>query len=363
MQTNKQAKKRILFAGGGTGGHIFPAIALAEEFLTRPWYEVMFVGTKSGIEHTVIPKAGYPFKTVLVSGFMKKKPLQVLLGIFKLFIAFFQSLFILLHYQPNLVIGVGGYASGPIVLLARCLGFRTAILEQNTVPGRTNRILGKWVHTIFLSFDYSAKYFSKEKAQTLGNPIRQDLLNNFLNSKIPTQKFTLLILGGSQGSSSINNAIYNSLHLIAEPLHVIHQTGMYDYQKMRDWYQEHHIEAEVHQFIDNMSSAYQKADLIVCRSGATTIAELTVCRKASILIPFPFAADNHQVFNAQELVNHGASIMIEEKDLTHEGLSTAITELIHHREKLIRMEQAAGMLGKPHATRDIVEYCIEKLIS
>ena len=357
---------RMLIAGGGTGGHLFPGIALAEEVITRhPKNEVMFVGTRRGLEARVVPECGYRLELITARGLKGVGPVRMLLGLIALPLAFFESWRILMRYRPDVVVGVGGYASGPVVLAAKLQGVPTAVQEQNAFPGLTNRILGRLVRIVFVAFDESRRYFPASKVQLIGNPIRRMLLDNYLRSHRAHDKFTLLVFGGSQGARGINDRVLEALdHLreLKDELHFIHQTGKKDLELVQSGYARRGFSAEVIEFIADMSSAYAKAELVICRAGAATLAELTVCKKASILIPFPAAADNHQEVNAQAMVAAGAALMFRESELTGERLANEIRSLKANPEALMKMERQAGLLGRPEASKELADVCVQMMV-
>ena len=356
---------KVLIAGGGTGGHLFPGIALAEEITTRQkGNEVIFVGTERGLEATTVPKLGYELKLIDVSGLKRQGLIKTLMGLLRLPRSFFQAFKILHDFKPDMAVGVGGYASGPVILVAALLRIPSAVLEQNTVPGITNRILARFVARVFTTFEFSEAFFPKRKVMSLGNPIRKQLLENFLRSREPTpaDAFKVLVLGGSQGAHAVNLRMIEAAgHLgeLDQNIQIFHQTGSRDHELVSRGYAELGIDAEAVPFIEDMSSAYRRADLIVARAGATTIAEIQVAKKASILVPFPYAADNHQELNAQSMVEAGASIMMVERELDGPKLAEAIRELYDHRDKLAAMEVAASRAGRPEAAREIVDACSE----
>ncbi len=303
---------QVIIAGGGTGGHLFPGIAIAREFQKRdPDVKILFVGTRKGIEYKVIPKEKFEIKTILSSGLKGKLSWRTLIAFSEIPIALLQSFWIIVNSKPNLVLGVGGYVAGPFVLMAWFLRVPTAIQEQNIMPGITNRILGKFVDKIFISFEQTKSYFPRNKVELTGNPINEEYYENKIRPKEP--RFNFLIFGGSRGAGSINKAIVEALNFLEEDkdsLHFIHQTGQGQYEHVLEKYREKNMSAEVSPFIFNMVDCYRRSNLVICRAGATTIAELTASGRAAILIPYPFAANNHQYFNAKPLVTAGAAIMI-----------------------------------------------------
>lgn len=351
---------KVLIAGGGTGGHLYPGVALAEEVTTRQkGNEVLFVGTTRGIEARVVPSLGYPIEYIEVQGLKGTGLGHRMRGFVKLPMAVMQSLRIIRKFQPDFAVGVGGYASGPVILAAWMSGLPTAVLEQNTIPGVTNRILSKFVNAVYVMFERSRSYFPSRKVSALGNPIRRQLLDNFLKAGIEDNgKFNILVLGGSQGAHTLNLRMVEAAGLLTDiegDIRIVHQSGANDEAMVRSGYQELGVDAEVHAFIDDMSSAYRRANLIVCRAGATTLAEVMVVRRASILVPFPFAADNHQELNARSMVDAGAAVMLVERALDGQRLADTIRELFEDPERVRSMENAAGSVGRPEAAREIVD--------
>jgi UDP-N-acetylglucosamine--N-acetylmuramyl-(pentapeptide) pyrophosphoryl-undecaprenol N-acetylglucosamine transferase len=359
---------RVLIAGGGTGGHLFPGIALAEEVVTRhPKNDVVFVGTDRGLEARVVPANGFVFEPIKSRGLKGMGPVKLLLGLVLLPLSFFEAWRILRRYRPDVVVGVGGYSSGPVVLTAWLMRIPTALQEQNALPGFTNKVLSHFVTAAFVSFEGAKAFFGTKRAHVLGNPIRRGLLENFLRSTTVHEKFTVLIFGGSLGARGLNTRVIEALALLApikDQLNIIHQTGKHDLELVKQGYSEKGVTADIREFIDDMSAAYLGADLVVCRAGATTLAELTVCKKPSILVPFPHATDDHQAVNAKELVDAGAAIMFREEELTGEKLAQAIQGLKDDPERLKKMQKAAGALGRPEAAREIADVlqqlCLEK---
>ncbi len=354
---------RVLIAGGGTGGHLFPGMALAEEVVTRhPLNDAVFIGTDRGLEARVVPQAGFPFETITSRGLKGMGAVKFALGLLTLPLSFWEAFRLLRKHRPDVVVGVGGYSSGPVVLTAWLLRLPTAIQEQNALPGFTNKLLGRFVDAVFLSFQESVPFFGKKKSHVLGNPIRKTLLENFLRPTIAHERFTLFIFGGSLGARGLNNRVLEALPFLAEVkdrLDITHQTGKADLESVRAGYAKAGVTADVREFIEDMSAAYLKSDLIVCRAGATTLSELTVCKKAAILVPFPFATDDHQAVNARALVDAGAALMFREAELTGEGLAKAVRGLMDDPAKLKKMEKAAGMLGRPEAAREIADVLME----
>jgi UDP-N-acetylglucosamine--N-acetylmuramyl-(pentapeptide) pyrophosphoryl-undecaprenol N-acetylglucosamine transferase len=357
---------KVLIAGGGTGGHLFPGIALAEEVVTRHHgNEVVFVGTERGLEARVVPKEGYPLEFVKVQGLKGKGFLGLLRGLLALPLAFLESFRILARQKPDVVVGVGGYASGPVVLAAWLMGIPTAIQEQNALPGLTNKLLSRIAKVVFIAFDEARRFFPEKKVQMIGNPIRRKLMDNYLRSSAAHEHFSLLIFGGSLGAKGVNARMLEALDSLGDlkgQISFLHQTGKNDLELVRKGYADRGFEASVVEFIDDMSSAYARADLVVCRAGATTLGELTVCKKASILIPFPHATDNHQEVNAKALVDAGAALMFRESELTGQKLAETIRMLKQDPARLKQMEKKAALLGRPEAAKELADVCVDLMV-
>jgi UDP-N-acetylglucosamine--N-acetylmuramyl-(pentapeptide) pyrophosphoryl-undecaprenol N-acetylglucosamine transferase len=356
----------MLIAGGGTGGHLFPGLALAEEVKTRhPRNDVLFVGTQRGLEMRVVPKSGFPLETIDVGPLKRQGGLGLLRGLGRVPRSLWQSRRILRRFDPDVVVGVGGYASGPVVLAAYLMGIPTAVQEQNALAGFTNRTLGRFAKAIFIAFDEARAGFPRARTHLLGNPIRRAFLDNYLHTKVPGDRLSILVTGGSQGAHALNVRVAEAIELLApqmgSKLRVFHQTGTKDVEEISKRYQALEstgLQAQAAAFIDDMATAYAGADLLVCRAGATTIAELTVCKKPAILVPFPFAADDHQTVNAKSLVANGAALLMPESELTGEKLAAELRALERDRERLARMGRQSGLLGRPEAAREIAQVCV-----
>jgi len=358
---------RLVVAGGGTGGHLFPGIAVAEEFLARKeGNEVLFVGTSNGIEARVLPRLGYPLELIAVTGMRRKKGIEQIRGLALLVKSYFQSKKILESFGPDFVLGVGGYASGPVVLAAGKFRCRRFIHEQNALPGFTNKILARFAEKIFISVEESGRYFPAGKTFLAGNPLRREILQNIRISggdRAAEDEFRLLVFGGSAGAHSINMALADALPLLGEEksrLTIKHQTGENDLDAVKAAYGKEGFNAEVLPFIHDMADAYRWADLVICRAGATTIAEVTACGKACIFIPFPYATDDHQRRNAEALVAKGAGFMLLNRDLSGERLANMIRELMRDGERLKIAGMCARQLARPDAARIIVDAMLAK---
>jgi len=350
---------RWIIAGGGTGGHLFPGMAIAEAFVEREkGNEVLFIGTERGIEARVLGGGKFPLRMIHAMPIKGRSFMGKLKAFWSLPKAVLEASSILKEFQPQVVVGVGGYASGPTLLAASLLGMKRVIHEQNVIPGMTNRILKRFSQKIFVSFEETKKYFPGEKTIVTGNPIRKEILKGRERKK--GDQFTLLIFGGSAGAHRINSAMTEALRSLDQmkaSLKVIHQTGKDDLDFVSREYKAKGFDALVRPFFEDMAAYYQMADLVICRSGASTVAELAVCGKAAILIPYPFAAHNHQWINAQKLVDRGAAKMIEDKALNGPSLAKAVIDLYSHPEELKRMEERILEVGRPRAAEEIVDHC------
>ena len=353
---------RILIVGGGTGGHLFPAIALAEAFMKKDLEnQIQFVVTRRPLDAQVLGERGYSFRVLNVEGIKGKGVAGKMRSMTMLPRSFKESLKMIEEFRPEVVLGVGGYVTGPMVLAARWKGIPCAIQEQNSIPGMTNRILGKVADRIFLAFDDQGSFFSRRKSRLTGNPIRKGLIEAS-SARVSNSGplLTILILGGSQGAHRINQAVVNDLDELGSlknALYFIHQTGEKDEKEMALAYQEKGFHHQVRVFISDMAGAYEQADIIIGRAGATTLSEITALGKPSLLIPFPFAANNHQEHNARALVKAGAAEMILENELKPGLLARHIRTWVADREKLTAMGKMAESLGRRQAAEEIVEEC------
>jgi UDP-N-acetylglucosamine--N-acetylmuramyl-(pentapeptide) pyrophosphoryl-undecaprenol N-acetylglucosamine transferase len=348
---------RVILAGGGTGGHLFPGLAVAREFQQRDaMTEILFVGTQQGIEARVLPQEGFRLETIPVRGLKGRGVRGVFDALYCVPAALLRSLGVIRKFRPHLIIGLGGYASGPLLLAGKLKGIRCAIMEQNLRPGFTNKILARFVDRVFISYRESIAYFPDGKLLETGNPIRWRRLPNTEKS----EKFTLLVFGGSAGAHRLNVAAIeamNRLTDLASALRIIHQTGELDFASIKATYATLPFEAEVIPFIDKMDHAYAQADLVLCRAGATTVAELTAFGKAAILVPYPYAIYDHQRWNAQTLQDRGAAEMILDQVLSGEILAARIRSYLSDRGSVERMASAARALGRPEAAARIVDEC------
>jgi UDP-N-acetylglucosamine--N-acetylmuramyl-(pentapeptide) pyrophosphoryl-undecaprenol N-acetylglucosamine transferase len=348
---------KVILAGGGTGGHLFPGLAVAEEFQRRDaMTSILFIGTAQGIEARALPQQGYELALLSVRGLKGRGARGLLDAVYGVPASLWRCLKILGEFRPDVVIGLGGYASGPMLLAATLRRIPRAIMEQNLRPGFTNKWLARFVDRVFTSYADSSNFFAGARVLETGNPVRW----RSLPAVRPSEKFTLLVFGGSAGARRINFAVLAALKLVADlaaRLKVIHQTGQADYSAVREAYDALGFEAEVTPFIDHMDQAYARADLIVCRAGATTVAELTAFGKAAILVPYPYAIYDHQRANAQALEARGAAELILDQELSGEKLAARLRFYLGTPEKLAMMADAARALGRPEAAQRIVDEC------
>jgi UDP-N-acetylglucosamine--N-acetylmuramyl-(pentapeptide) pyrophosphoryl-undecaprenol N-acetylglucosamine transferase len=357
---------RIVIAGGGTGGHLFPGLAIAQEFVTRNnSNRVVFVSTGNPLERSVLSQTDFKLKTITAEGIKGRGLWNQAKSAVKIPKGMIESIRILKDYKPDLIIGLGSYSAGPVMLSAWLLGTKMALHEQNILPGITNRILSRFADRIYVSFKDTKTRFDPDKTRLTGNPVRRELLNQRANDEASGSKsFCVLIIGGSQGAHSINMTVIEALsHLTKkESLYFVHQTGTADEQIVKEAYRRLDIPATVQSFFRQMAPLYKQADLIICRAGATTVAEVTALGKAVIFIPFPFAADDHQALNADTLAREGAAEMILEKDLNARVLSQKIEYYASHPQALSAMATKAAQLGHPDAAKRIVDDCCELIL-
>ncbi len=350
----------ILFAGGGTGGHVYPAIAIAEEILKKDSNaKIAFVGTKNKIEARVVPQKGFEFHTIWISGFSRRLKLSNILFPLKVIVSLIQSFFIIQKIKPTIVVGTGGYVCGPILYVASLLGIPTVIHESNSYPGVTTRMLAPRVTKVFITFDVTKRWLSsKANIEVVGNPTREELSNvtRIEGSRyfdLDPSKKTVFTFGGSLGAASINKAMPDVVNdAIAHDYQIIWQTGETDWQSASKIQQ--HKNIKVMNYVDRMDCGYAAADVVVSRSGATTLAELTRLGKPAILVPYPFAAANHQALNAQTMVESGAAIMVKDSELRDTLLST-VHKLLFDDQQRQTMSEKSLKLGKPNAGKEIAE--------
>ena len=349
----------IIIAGGGTGGHLFPGIAIAQEFLRRgPDNNIDFMGSKKGIESRILPALKFRLKTITVKGFKGKGMFDKIISIFSIPVSFMQACCCLKRFHTDIVVGLGGYISFPAVVAGVAMRIPTVIHEQNCIPGLTNRILGRFASRVFISYEESRNFFKPDKTIFSGVPIRLQLRNETDGKR--DEPFCIFVLGGSQGAREINQAVIAALPFltgIGEKIRFIHQSGQPDIEMLEKNYKKFGFSAQVSSFIEDMFTCYRQAHLVISRAGAATLAELALCAKAAILIPYPFAANNHQKKNAKVFVDNGAALMIHSSELSGKILSSLIINLEKDRGKLQQMEDQAGTLSRPKAAEKIVDEC------
>jgi UDP-N-acetylglucosamine--N-acetylmuramyl-(pentapeptide) pyrophosphoryl-undecaprenol N-acetylglucosamine transferase len=343
---------RIVIAGGGTGGHVIPALAIAQQLKKQFAAEVLFIGTARGIETRLVPQAGFPLELIKVGALKNVSLLTRARTMFDLPRALWASGRMLSDFDPDVVIGVGGYASGPAMLAAIRRRIPTLAFEPNVVPGFANRLIARWVSAAAVHFEETCEYFPH--CQVTGVPVREAFFH--MAPKTASAQPTLLVFGGSQGARAINQAMIESLGGLRQRIpgiHIIHQTGQRDYDQILAAYQQSGISGEVHKFIDDMPGTFARADLLVCRSGASTVGEITAAGKPAIFIPFPRAADNHQNVNARALERAGAAVVVEESNLGAAYLVDTISALLVDPNRLQGMSAAAKALAHPKALEEI----------
>jgi UDP-N-acetylglucosamine--N-acetylmuramyl-(pentapeptide) pyrophosphoryl-undecaprenol N-acetylglucosamine transferase len=354
--------RKLVIAGGGTGGHLFPGIAIAQEFMsTDPQNTVLFVSTGNDFEKSVLSHAGFRLQAITAGGIKGLGRWRQIKSMIRIPKGIMGSMRILKNYKPDLVLGVGSYAAGPVVMAAWLMGKKIVLHEQNILPGITNRLLSRFADRIYVSFKDTGTKFDPKKVKVTGNPVRKDILvclkEDPKGVSGHVHPFTVVIIGGSQGAHGINMAVIDALkHLRGKDRYCfVHQTGSADEKDVKAAYKKHGFSSTVQSFFQDMGRLYQQADLIICRAGATTVAEVTALGKSVIFIPFPFAADNHQVLNARSLAQSGAAEMILQKDLSGTLLAQKIEYYASNSEALGQMASRARDFGRPHAARDIVE--------
>jgi UDP-N-acetylglucosamine--N-acetylmuramyl-(pentapeptide) pyrophosphoryl-undecaprenol N-acetylglucosamine transferase len=378
----------LMIAGGGTGGHIYPAIAIAREYVTRPQRRAVFVGTEFGLEKTIVPKASFPLETISVGGLKGKGPVDLVKNLFRLPLGFIQAWRVIGRHRPSVVLGVGGYSSGPVLLAARLRGIPTIIHEQNAFPGLTNRLLAKFVNAVAVAFGDAAPRLNRADAVVTGNPVRREFFEAAKSSptlqppsaaaaaegqagprprereRMPEGRVRVLVFGGSQGSKVLNDALTAALLFLAklkDRIDIVHQTGPKNFDDVKKAYQASAFaNARVVPYLDPIADEIAAADLVVSRAGAMTIGELAAVGRAAILVPFAAATNNHQELNARVMEKAGGAVVITETELTPERLAAAITAVVDDPARAQEMGGAAKSLAAPEATRKIVDL-LEKI--
>jgi UDP-N-acetylglucosamine--N-acetylmuramyl-(pentapeptide) pyrophosphoryl-undecaprenol N-acetylglucosamine transferase len=350
---------RVLIAAGGTGGHFFPAVALAEAFMVRdPKGSILFAGTDHPLEVLAFSQRGFDHVSIPAEGLKGQSICGQCQTLVRLPMSIWQAMKTIRRFKPDIVIGFGGYASGAVALAGKFMGKKMVIHEQNRLPGLTNRILGRFADRIFISFPDDLAVFKRSKTVFTGNPVRREVLGTESGQR-KSKGFTVLVVGGSQGAHAINCAVVDALdHLKkASQRTFIHQTGPKDAPWVAMAYEQRGIRAMVEPFIDDMARAYHSADLVVCRAGASTVAELAALGKPAIFVPFPFAANSHQELNARYVADRGGAEVILEKDLDGASLARRIDHYASNPKALQGMSARASALGCPHAAGVLADEC------
>ena len=361
--SNEPSKYRFLFAGGGTGGHLFPAIAVAEQIKElKPEADILFVGKKDKIEGNLVPKLGYKFKSIWIKGFSRKISVENILFPLQLIVSMIQSLIINISFRPKVAIGSGGYVAGPAIWAGSVMGAKIILLEQNSYPGITTRLLERYANQVHLSFSESKKYLRRESIHHLtGNPVRKNLgmmkkSDALKKIGLGNEKKTLLVLGGSLGAKTINEAVSENMNLLIENnIQIIWQTGKNYYDQFKNMNSD---TVKIFDFLDDMNAAYSACDLLLARAGATTIAELLNLGIPALLVPSPNVAENHQYYNAKSLTENDAAILIEDKDLKKE-LSGTVLNTLNSDSKLEELKKNALKMAKPEAAKVIAQNAIK----
>ncbi|HYC88853.1 MAG TPA: undecaprenyldiphospho-muramoylpentapeptide beta-N-acetylglucosaminyltransferase [Thermoanaerobaculia bacterium] len=353
----------LMVAGGGTGGHIYPAIAIAREYLARDAARgVVFVGTERGLEKTIVPKAGFPLEFIDVGGLKGKGGLDLVKNVFRVPKGFIQAWKLIGRHKPSVVLGVGGYSSGPVLLAAKLRGVPTIVHEANAFPGLANRTLARFVTTVAVAFEEAGPRMKRKDAVVTGNPIRKEFFDagTARNQQPATSNKKLVLFGGSQGSRILNDTMAGALLFLArhkDTLEIVHQTGPNELEKVRAAYRTSAFAgtARVVPYLDPIVDEIASADVVVSRAGAMTIGELAAIGRAAILVPFAAATNNHQELNARVVERAGGAVVITEKELSPERLAGAIGEILADPSRAARMGAAAKTLAMPQATKTIVD--------
>jgi UDP-N-acetylglucosamine--N-acetylmuramyl-(pentapeptide) pyrophosphoryl-undecaprenol N-acetylglucosamine transferase len=353
---------RIIISGGGTGGHIYPALAIAQEIRDRrPDAAILYVGTKGGMESTIVPRAGFDFQTIDISGINRSSLIKASSSLSKLPRSFFQGWEVVRKFKPDIAIGTGGYVSFPVVLAATFLDCKTYIHEQNALPGLANRSLARRVDCVMLTFPEAETRLKGRSIKVTGLPVRKDILT--VNPRSARQqlqlmegKFTLLVFGGSRGAHSINRAMLDALErLQKEDIQIIWLTGAGDYEEIKVNTESSRCHLQLLPYMDNINLALASADLALCRAGASTLCELAIVGLPAILVPYPYAAENHQEMNARALVNKNAATMVIDEFLDGDTLYQRVSELKADQARLKAMSGNMRREARPDALRDIVD--------
>lgn len=355
----KHTHSPVMILAGGTGGHVFPALAVAKE-IEQQGVPIVWVGTREGIESKIVTQAGYRLECILVSGLRGKGITTYLIMPIKLIIAGLQAAWLLLKYRPCAVLGMGGFVAGPVGLMAALLRRPLIIHEQNAIVGLTNRILAPFAKHVLTGFPNT---FARKNVEVVGNPVRAEIsqIRRELTSESNDKPIRVLVIGGSLGAQVFNEIVPAALAQISvdERPEVWHQTGEHKLQFTRDNYKQFSVEARVDAFIETMHEAYAWADLVICRAGAITLAEIAVVGVGAIFVPYPYAVDDHQTANASALTNAGAAFLIQEHKFNAVVLAKQLGEISTHRSKLRSIAKAVHEFAKPQAAKDVATICLQ----
>ncbi|WOG26174.1 undecaprenyldiphospho-muramoylpentapeptide beta-N-acetylglucosaminyltransferase [Endozoicomonas sp. 8E] len=352
-------KPTVLIMAGGTGGHIFPALATAGE-LEKRGYAIHWLGTANSMEAELVPRHGFEISYIPVTGLRGKGFSFLLKAPWKLAVSLFRALKVIRSCKPVCVLGMGGFVTGPGGVAARLSGIPLVVHEQNAIAGFTNKVLSRIARKVLMAFPGA---FGPESGSgkfiLTGNPVRADIANSDLPSQLDGRALRLLVVGGSSGAAAINELVPKVLTRFKGRFEVWHQTGKNNLDATRELYRALGVEGRVEPFIDDMAGAYEWADLVVCRSGALTVSELAMARRAALLVPYPHAVDDHQTVNGQYLVNQGAAMMMQQKELNETCLINMLENFVGNPEQLVTMARAAGDVARPMAAEEVADHCLE----
>lgn len=358
----KTTTLRVIIAGGGTGGHVFPALSVGCEMMKRG-AQVVFVGTKKGLESELVHKMGWQIEYIPAPKWKGEGVLKRISAMARIPVSVVMAIKKLFRFKPDVVIGVGGYASVPMLIAAAIKRLPTVLMEQNSIPGLANRILGRVAKRVCITFPSSGSYFNPGKVVFTGNPVREEIRDVSKNLPSFQDTFIVLCFGGSQGAKSINEAMFAGLRFLRNRSHgmkIYHQIGYsMDMEMARDIYEREGFDARVFRFIDDIADCYSRAHMVICRAGATSISELMVAGRPTVLVPYPFAANNHQEENAKYVVEGGGAITVLNRDISGEKIAEIISEFMSHPEKLKAMNEAMLKMAKPDAAEAIVNECFK----
>jgi UDP-N-acetylglucosamine--N-acetylmuramyl-(pentapeptide) pyrophosphoryl-undecaprenol N-acetylglucosamine transferase len=354
---------RIVIVAGGTGGHLYPGLAVAQELKRwEPRAQVVFIGSRGGLEREIVKREGYAHVEITASGLARRRWPQQFMALGHLLWGMGEAVHVLRRLQPQLILGLGSYVSAPVMLAACAVGIPRLIHEQNVVPGLTNRLLGHIVNRVAVSFAESVPYFPQGKTVLTGNPVRSSICQIRARRHTPNGRFHLLVFGGSQGAHGLNVAMLEALPPLIDvydSMWIVHQTGAQDFAAVHKAYADGFYPGSVHAYIQDMATEYGMADMVICRAGATTLAELMVTGRPAVLLPFPYAANDHQAHNARLMAAAGAAEIIEDRALSGGKLAERIQHYLAHPEIVEEMAARSLAGGKPEAATRLAHLCLE----